>query len=139
MRAQKFFRRLHSHFQRFILGVAVDTGRNQRKGNAFAVMLNCQFQAFTVAGNKRFLLTGSAAHPARANGVNDISCWQVVAFGYFCLHRFTAVQLQAFLQKLRPRRFMNSAVHPAATKQTIVGSVNNGINFHFGNIGSNNL
>ena len=71
--------------------------------------------------------------------MDDKLCRQAVALRDLSLSRFAAAQGAALNQQLRPGGTMDGAVHASAAQQAFIGSIDDGIHLHGGNIVSYNL
>ena len=130
---------IHRYLQRLVLGVAVHTGGNQRKGHGLASVGQGQLQRGAVGRDQQFPLSVVAAPSDGAYGVDDELRRQAVAFCDLGLSRFAAVQGAALGQQLRPGGPVDGPVHTSAAQQALVGGVDDGVHLHGGNIVSYNL
>ena len=62
---------------------------------------------------------------------NDLFAGQLVALCGFCAPGFAAVERFTFRRQLRSCSAMNAAIHAAAARQRLAGSVDDGIHLHF--------
>src|SRR5437660_7998565 len=99
--------RAHRDLGRGLLGVAVDAGRNGRKGDALQAVLLGDSQAAAVTALEQRGLAGSAAVPHRADGMDHVPRDQVVALGDLGIAGVAAMERAAFGQQLRTRRAMD--------------------------------
>lgn len=97
----------------------------QREGNGLAAELLRQLQRHPVAARQLLLLAEQPVAPVRRNCVDDVLAGQLVPARDLGLPHRAAVQLQAVLQQLRPRRFLDRTVDAAPALQLLVGSVYN--------------
>src|SRR3989338_10429611 len=67
--------------------------------------------------------------PDRADGMDDMFGRQFISSGDLGLAGRAAAEGRAFLQKLRPGRAVNGAVHPTTTQQRSVRCVYYRVNF----------
>ena len=114
--------------QRFLLRIAIGTGRNQRKRDAFTMIPPRKLQRIAICHAQQPHFIAVAAVPDGADRVDDIFRRQAITardFGFSC---FAAAKLLAFLQKLRPGGAVDGAVHTAPAKQSFVCRVDNGVN-----------
>ena len=108
---------IHRHPQRLILGIAVNTGGNQREGHGFAAMLPGQRKARPVAGGQLFPLSLFPVLPHRAHRMDYILAGQTIGFRNLGLSGLAAAKGFAFRQQLRPCRPVNAAIRPAAAQE----------------------
>ena len=130
---------VHRHLERLRLGIAVDTGGNQGKGHALAVVLVRKLQRVFVAGGQQLPLAMMTILPDGACGVDDVFARQAIPAGDLRFAGSASVQRPALLKQLRSRGTMDRAVHTAAAQQGRVGGVDDGIHRHLRNIVSDNL
>ena len=131
---QKRLNRLDGHLDRLRLGVAVYARGDQGKGHARAVMFSSQPQRIAVTGRQKRPLAVPAAPPDGAGRMDDIPAGEAVPARDLGLAGGSAVQRRAFLQKLRPCRAVNRAVHAAAAQQRGVRGVDDGVHGHPGDV-----
>src|SRR5438876_9606468 len=72
--------------------------------------------------------------PYRPDRMDHMPGGQLVAPGDLRFSRFTAVELAALGQQLRPCCTMDGAVHATAAQQRVVGGVNDGIHHLLGDV-----
>ena len=104
---------VHRHAQRLVLGISVDSGRDQRERNSSALVGLRQRKARPIAGNELFLFSVLTAVPYRADCMYHILAWQAVRPGDLGVTGLAAAQSSALSQQLWPRCSVYTAIHAA--------------------------
>ena len=136
---EEFADGVHRHPERLILGIAENTGGDQRKGNRLTAVLLRQHKAGAIAGGELFPLAALTAVPNRAHGVDDVAARQAVRAGDLGLASPAVAQSPALCQQLRPRRPMDTAIHAATAQQRFLRRVDDGVHTHFRDVIANNF
>ena len=100
---------VHRHAQRLILGIAEDTGGDQRESHRLAVVRLGQRKARSITGDKLLPLAAAAAVPHGADGVDHIPAGQAIGLGDLGIAGLAAAQRPALGQQLRSRRAVDAA------------------------------
>ena len=130
---------LHGDLSCLIRREAIDAGRDAREGDALQSRLGREAQGVRVAGTEFVRFAVFATVPDRADGVDDVSCFETMAFRHFRLAGAAAVQHAAFGEQIGTCRAMNRSIHAAATKQRGVGGVDDGTDGELGDVGLEDL
>ena len=125
---------IHGNGQCLVLRIAVSAGGDHREGDALAVVCRRQFQGMPVAAGEQFFLPVGASVPDGPDRVDHIAGRQAVPFGDLCFPGIAAAECAAFLEKFRPGRPVNGAVHAPAAQQGPVGRVYDRVHVHFGDV-----
>ena len=120
--------------QRLRLRIAMRTGADHRKRDAFALMLHRKLKGFLVAGNQLPFFPEKSSVPDRADGMNDIFARKLIAARDFCFAHLAAAQRPAFGKQLGPGRLVDGAVDAASAVKIPVARADNGVHMHAGNI-----
>ena len=102
-------------------------------------MIRGKAQGVFIARGKQRFLAACAAAPYGAHGVQYVLARQAIAARDLGLSGLAAAQSPAFFKKLRPRRAVDAAVHPAPTQKRAVGRVDNGVHAHGRNVAAHDL
>ena len=113
--------------------IAKHTRGNGRKCNAVDVIFSCQLQTVPIAISEQASVI-ICAGINRANGVNHIVSFQIVALRDFGFTGLATVKRAALLQQSGARSAVDCPIHAAATQQTVFGSVNDTFHLCLGNI-----
>ena len=111
-----------------LLGIAVDAGGDQGKGNGMAALFGGLLHGHAVAGGQLLGLSMVAACPSGANGVDDVFCFQMKPGGHHSAARGTAgIGIAGLLELLGSCGLENSPADPAALGQSRIGGIHNAV------------
>src|SRR5439155_14444934 len=113
-------------------GESIGAGADAWKSNRANRMFGCESQGIAIAARQQLVLVMFAAVPNRTHRVDHPFGGQLVTFGDFGFAGRTAVEFAAFLQQLRSRGAVNSAVNSSAAQQRLVGRIHDGIHLELG-------
>ena len=99
------------------------------------MILPRQFQGTDIAGGQQCFFVEAAALPHGSHRMDDIFCGQVETGREFCFAGRTAAQgFAEGVELFRASRRVDGSVHTAAAPQFVIGCVDDGIHFQFGNV-----
>ena len=117
----------HRDLRRRVGRIAVDAGRDRRKGDGPEAVLAGEVERGGVGRRQELRLAGAAALPARPDGVDDVARRQVVAAGDARIARRAAADPLALLLELGPGGAMDGPVDAAAAEKALIGGVDDGV------------
>jgi len=124
---QKTFRLAHGNPRRAVHRETIRAGADGWERHGLDAVLDDERETTPITNREQFILAVLAVAPDRADGVNDPSGREFVAFGDFGLAGGATAERAAFHQQFRPGGAMNGAVHAATAEQRRVGGVHNRI------------
>jgi len=122
---QKIFRLAHGNPRRPVHRKTIRAGADGWERHGLDAVPDDERETTPITTREQFILAVLAVVPDRADGVNDPSGREFVAFGDFGLARDAAAECAAFRQQFRPGRPMDGAIHAAAAQQGRVGRIHN--------------
>jgi len=115
-------------------GEAVNAGTDGGEGEGLQAIILGQNQAVAVTAGQQLVLMLLPPLPGWSDGVNDMSGWQPIALGHFCLTGGAALLVAACVQKFRASRAVDGAGDPAAAKQVAIGGIDDCIDSQMGDV-----
>ena len=106
---------------------AIDAGRYRGECQGAELVSGGEVDGAAIARCQQLFLARGPAAPDRTDGVNDMLHRQPIAARDFRRSGFAATKGPAFGDEIRPGGAMDGAVDPAATKETTVGGIDDGI------------